>query len=309
MRIVFAGTPDFSVPALNALLGAGFDVVAAYTQPDRPAGRGRRPRPSPVKQAAQGHGIPVYQPESLRDADARVALAALDPDVMVVVAYGLILPRAVLDVPAHGCLNIHASLLPRWRGAAPIQRALLAGDARTGVCIMRMAAGLDTGPVIECEETPIGADDTGGSLHDRLAAMGASLIARVLPDWVAGRLPERPQAEDGVTYADKLETAETRVDWREPAPVIERRIRAFDPWPVARTRRGNGELRIWRAEVRPDTADAVPGSVIAATSAGIDVATGDGVLRLLEIQAPGRRRQPVASFLNGVGIETGERLG
>ncbi|MCS4505098.1 methionyl-tRNA formyltransferase [Arhodomonas aquaeolei] len=309
MRVVFAGTPDFSVPALTALVEAGFDVVAAYTQPDRPAGRGRRLRPSPVKQAAQAHGIPVYQPESLRDADARATLAALEPDVMVVVAYGLILPRTVLDVPVHGCLNIHASLLPRWRGAAPIQRALLAGDTHTGVCIMRMAAGLDTGPVIECEATPIGAEDTGGSLHDRLAAMGASLIARVLPDWVAGRLPERPQPEDGVTYADKLETAETRIDWHEPAAAIERRIRAFDPWPVARTRRGDGELRLWRAEVRPDRADVPPGTVIAVAPGGVDVATGDGVLRLLEVQAPGRRRQPVASFLNGVGIEAGERLG
>lgn len=309
LRVVFAGTPEFSVPAFEALRSAGHEIVAAYTQPDRPAGRGRRLRPSPVKQAAEAAGVPVRQPETLRDADERAALAGLEPDVMVVVAYGLILPRAVLAIPPHGCLNIHASLLPRWRGAAPIQRALLAGDERTGVCIMRMAPGLDTGPVIACAKTAVAADDTGGSLHDRLASLGAELIAGTLPAWAAGRLEARPQEETGVTYAEKLDKDETWVDWRCPAAAIERRIRAFDPWPVARTRWPGGELRLWRAEVRAGGEAGEPGTVVSAGREGIDVATGDGVLRLLELQAPGRRRQTAATLLNGLDLGAGVRLG
>ncbi|MDZ7810431.1 MAG: methionyl-tRNA formyltransferase [Arhodomonas sp.] len=309
LRIAFAGTPDFAVPALNALLDAGHEVAAVYTQPDRPAGRGRRLRPSPVKAAAERAGLPVRQPPSLRNASEREALAALAPEVLVVVAYGVILPASVLGIPRHGCVNIHASLLPRWRGAAPIQRALLAGDERTGVCIMRMSTGLDTGPVIACEDTPIRDDDTGGSLHDRLAAMGAELIAPTLEGWVRGELAERPQPEQGVTYADKLTIDETRVDWNETATAIERRIRAFDPWPVARTRYRDTELRLWRARVLPGPAQGTAGQVVSAGGEGIDVATGDGVLRLEELQLAGRRRQDVASFLNGFRLVAGEHLG
>jgi len=308
VNIVFAGTPDFAVPTLDRLIDAGRRPVAVYTQPDRPAGRGRRPRPSPVKQRAEQAGIPVLQPASLRTPDAQAELAALAPDLLVVVAYGLILPQAVLDIPRLGCVNVHASLLPRWRGAAPIQRALLAGDATTGVTIMQMEAGLDTGPMLARREIPIGAQDTAGDLHDRLAVLGAELLVEVLPDIAAGRLTPVPQDDAAATYADKLSKDEAPLDWQRPAAALARQVRAFNPWPVAETRLAGRILRIWQAEALPGPTAAAPGEIVAAGRDGIDVATAEGVLRLIRLQAPGGRPLPAADFLNGHPLRPGDRL-
>ncbi len=308
MNIVFAGTPDFAVPTLDRLIDAGRRPVAVYTQPDRPAGRGRRPRPSPVKQRAEQAGIPVLQPASLRTPDAQAELAALAPDLLVVVAYGLILPQAVLDIPRLGCVNVHASLLPRWRGAAPIQRALLAGDATTGVTIMQMEAGLDTGPMLARREIPIGAQDTAGDLHDRLAVLGAELLVEVLPDIAAGRLTPVPQDDAAATYADKLSKDEAPLDWQRPAAALARQVRAFNPWPVAETRLAGRILRIWQAAALPGPTAAAPGEIVAAGRDGIDVATAEGVLRLIRLQAPGGRPLPAADFLNGHPLRPGDRL-
>lgn len=309
-RIVFAGTPEFSVPPLQALIEAGHPPCAVYSQPDRPAGRGRRLRPSPVKQCALDHQLPVHQPQSLRDPQAREALTALRPDLMVVVAYGLILPQAVLDIPRRGCVNIHASLLPRWRGAAPIQRAILAGDAETGVCLMQMERGLDTGPVLARATTPIHAEDTGGTLHDRLSLIGASLLTGSLEGLLAGGLAAAPQDDAQACYADKLQKAEARIDWSEPAAAIQRRIAAFNPWPVAETRHDGTRLRLWRAAVAEGAPDrAPPGTVIAVSAEGVLVQCGSGVLRLLELQAEGGRAMAAADFLNGHSLQCGERFG
>ncbi|MDB6087927.1 MAG: Methionyl-tRNA formyltransferase [Gammaproteobacteria bacterium] len=249
LRVAFAGTPDFAVPALEALLRSGHRVVGVLTQPDRPKGRGRQIAASPVKTAALAHGIPVSQPQSLKAEADRVELAAWRPDVLVVVAYGLILPRAVLALPRFGCINIHASLLPRWRGAAPIQRAILAGDTETGVTIMLMDVGLDTGPMLLQERVPITASDTGGSLHDRLAALGASALLEGLDKHAAGTLAAVPQPSEGVTYAAKIEKAEALIDWTRDARAIERQIRAFNPWPIAETRLDGEQLRVFAAAV------------------------------------------------------------
>src|SRR5579883_2685565 len=250
LRVVFAGTPEFAVPHLAACRRAGVEIAAVYTQPDRPAGRGRHLTPSPVKQAALDFGVPLEQPENFKEAAARERLAAYAPDLMVVVAYGLILPRKVLAMPRLGCWNVHASLLPRWRGAAPIQRAILAGDAETGVCLMRMEAGLDTGPVLLRRAVSIAADDTGGSLHDKLAILGAELLGEGLDHAMRDEaMPATAQAEQGVTYAHKLDKAEAQLDWNESAAMLERRVRAFDPWPVAHAEVEGEILRIWRAEV------------------------------------------------------------
>ncbi|MCC5858753.1 MAG: methionyl-tRNA formyltransferase [Ectothiorhodospiraceae bacterium] len=308
-RLVFAGTPEFAVPALQVLLDRGRAPVAVYTQPDRPAGRGRRLRPSPVKQLALAHGLPVRQPQSLREAGEQAALAALRPDLMIVVAYGLLLPPAVLDIPRRGCVNVHASLLPRWRGAAPIQRAVLAGDRETGVCLMQMEAGLDTGPVLARAVTPIHPEDTGATLHDRLAAMGAGLLAENLDALINGELVAEPQDGAEATYATKLDKAEARIDWSLPAAELQRRVAAFNPWPVAETRWHDQVLRIWRAEAVGGTDDAAAGTVLAAGDQGIDVATGHGVLRLLELQPPGKRPMGAAEFLRGRRLTPGERLG
>ncbi len=303
MRVVFAGTPDFSVPVLQALLDSSHQVVGVYSQPDRPAGRGRKLRPGPVKQLALEHELPVFQPRSLKGADEQAELAALRPDLMVVVAYGLILPQAVLDTPALGCVNLHASLLPRWRGAAPIQRAILAGDRETGVCLMQMEAGLDTGPVLASVRTPIAPDETGGSLHDRLSLLAAQLLAEHLDDLAAGRLAAQPQDESGVTYAAKLDKAEAAIDWRGDARAIERQVRAFNPWPVAQAGYRGEKLRVWAAHAIECPRGGEPGAVVAAGRDGIDVACGSGCLRLTEIQLPGGKRLGAADFLNARSVE------
>ncbi|HET8551222.1 MAG TPA: methionyl-tRNA formyltransferase [Gammaproteobacteria bacterium] len=307
MRIVFAGTPAFAVPALDALIQSPHAVVAAYTQPDRPAGRGRRLAASPVKQRALDAGIEVRQPVNLKDDAERATLAALEPDVMIVVAYGLILPAAILAVPRLGCINIHASLLPRWRGAAPIQRAILAGDRDTGVSIMRMEAGLDTGPVLAQTRTPIAPDDTAESLHDRLAALGAKALLDTLDELAAGTAQARAQTGEAV-YAAKLDKAEARLDWNEPAAALARRVRAFTPWPVAETRLDGAQLRIWDAEALPDNGGVAPGTVISTSDAGIDVAAGSGRLRLRAVQRAGGKRVEAAAFARGAAL-AGKVLG
>lgn len=315
LRIVFAGTPDFSVPALEALHEAGHEVVAVYTQPDRPAGRGRALATSPVKRCAGRLGFPVEQPATLRAPEAQARLASYAADVMVVVAYGLILPQAVLDLPRLGCLNIHASLLPRWRGAAPIQRAVLAGDPRTGISIMQMDAGLDTGPELLRRELEIAPRETAGELHDRLAPLGASAIVEALAGVVGGTLLPRPQPTEGVTYAAKIRKDEARIDWSRSPAEIDRLVRAFNPWPVAETRLDGEQVRVWAAQPfetgghssfpgklghsyfssgengpSPGTVLDEPGRLL--------VATGDGALELLRLQLPGRKPVSAADLLN-----------
>ena len=298
MRIVFAGTPDFAVASLRAAAMHG-DVVAVYTQPDRPAGRGRGLTASPVKQAALELGIPVFQPETLKGPEARAQLRAHDADLMVVVAYGLILPKKVLEIPRHGCWNVHASLLPRWRGAAPIQRAIEADDAETGVGLMQMEAGLDTGPVLLEKRIAIGEDETGGSLHDRLAGLGAQVLAEGLQQLRAGTLPAaRAQPAEGVTYAHKLDKAEAKLDWTQPAEVLVRKVRAFNPWPIAEAQVAGERVRIHEAVAVQAAASAEPGRVIAASRSGIDIACGEGALRLLRVQREGGKPVSVADYLN-----------
>lgn len=299
LRLVFAGTPEFSVPCLEACRASGAEVVAVYTQPDRPAGRGRKLAPSPVKQAARAAGIAVEQPPTLKTTEAQATLAAYRPDLLVVVAYGLILPRKVLAIPRLGCWNVHASLLPRWRGAAPIQRALLAGDAETGVDLMQMEAGLDTGPVLLEKRTPITREDTGGSLHDRLAALGAQVLADGLARVLAGEtLASTPQTAEGVTYAHKLDKAEARLDFTRPAIELERQVRAFDPWPGSDAEIAGEALRIWAARALELAHDAAPGSVLGAGREGIDIACGNGALRITAVQRAGGKRIGAADYLN-----------
>ena len=308
MKIVFAGTPVFSVPTLQSLLDGPHDIMAVYTQPDRPAGRGRKTTASPVKQLAMQYNVPVYQPDSLKSAAAQQVLAALQPDLMVVIAYGLILPPAVLAIPRLGGVNVHASLLPRWRGAAPIQRAILAGDSQTGVCLMQMDAGLDTGPVLASAACPIATDDTGSRLHDKLAQLGAQLLSDNLAALERGELEPRQQDETLACYAPKLEKSEARIDWNTPAVEIMRRIRAFNAWPVAETRYADRQLRIRDARLAPGDADALPGTVLSADKTGIEVACGEGRLRLLELQLPGARSVTAGEFINAHAV-AGVRLG
>ncbi|MBU0654369.1 MAG: methionyl-tRNA formyltransferase [Gammaproteobacteria bacterium] len=326
LRIIYAGTPDFAVPALRALLGSRHQLVAVYCQPDRPAGRGRKLQFGPVKQVAVDAGIPVEQPVSLKPAEEQEKLRAYAPDLMVVAAYGLILPQAVLDIPRHGCLNIHGSLLPRWRGAAPIQRAIQSGDAETGVTIMQMAAGLDTGDMLYKVVCPITAQDGGQSIHDKLAADGATALLHTLDLLCAGKLQAEVQDETFTTYAHKLSKAEAEIDWTQSAVEIDRMIRAFDAWPTAFSLYQGQPIRFFASRVEetppnlplsgegqeggvplnssPDKGRAggvssSPGTVIAESKEGIDIATGNGVVRILSLQMPGGKRLSAEQFLNG----------
>ena len=317
LRVVFAGTPEFARAALVQIQAAGFILPLVLTQPDRPAGRGLKLHASPVKDFALQHGISVAQPRSLRldgkypgaAAVARQALDAAQPDVIVVAAYGLILPQWVLDLPRLGCLNIHASLLPRWRGAAPIHRAIEAGDARTGITIMQMDAGLDTGDMLLTEGLSIGPDDSTASLHDRLAALGARLIVDALQRAACGGLSPTPQPLAGVSYAHKVDKAEAVIDWRLAADVIERRVRAFDPFPGASTASPAGVVKVWRAGVVPSHPGAMPGRVLQVDADGITVACGDAALCLHELQRAGGKRLPSREFLRGQPDWVGQRLG
>ncbi len=297
MKILFAGTPEFAVPSLGVLLASEHPVVGVYTQPDRPAGRGRKGKPSPVKMLAQAHGIEVRQPESLKSPEEQEILRGFGADVMVVVAYGLILPKAVLEIPRLGCVNVHGSLLPRWRGAAPIQRAICAGDAETGVTIMYLEPKMDTGPMLLKVSTPIHALETAADLYGRLAVLGAKALGDCLPGIADGTLAAEIQNESRATYAQKLDKGEATLDWALPATDLERRVRAFNPWPVAETLYRNEVLRIWLAQALDEQSAGLPGEVLPGRKT-MDVATGDGVLRLLEVQLPGGKRLPASAFLN-----------
>ncbi|NZA27875.1 methionyl-tRNA formyltransferase [Luteimonas sp. SJ-92] len=298
MRIVFAGTPGFAVPSLRAAANKA-EIVAVYTQPDRAAGRGRALTPSMVKREALERGFEVRQPQTLRSRAEREALRALRPDLMVVVAYGLLLPQSILDIPEEGCWNVHASLLPRWRGAAPVQRAIEAGDTETGVCLMRMEKGLDTGPVLLSQSIDIGEHETGGELHDRLAVLGSQVLGDGLGLLRAGIRPvARPQPEEGVTYARKLDKAEARLDWTQPAQVLANRVRAFNPWPMAEAEVAGERLRIHAAVAVPLDHQAAPGTVLAAGRHGIDVACGEGALRIRTLQRAGGKAITAADYLN-----------
>lgn len=304
--IAFAGTPAFAVPTLDAILAAGYGVPLVLTQPDRPAGRGRRLKASAVKEAALAARLTVLAPETLKALPIRAEITARRADLLVVVAYGLIMPPWLLAWPQRGAVNVHASLLPRWRGAAPIQRAILAGDRETGVSIMRMEAGLDTGPVYATERIDIGADDTAASLHDALAELGAETLCRALPAILAGSLKPHPQDSARVSYAAKINKAEAAIDWREPAAAIVRKVHAFNPWPVAESRLGDGRrLRIWDAEVCASDSLARPGAVLAADASGIVVATGKGAVRLCRIQAPSARVMDAAEYLAAAPLAPG----
>lgn len=309
MRIIFAGTPDFAAETLQALLASEHEVCAVYSQPDRPAGRGRKLTASPVKTLAIANSIPIEQPLTFKDDEAVSRLNSYKADLMVVVAYGLLLPQSVLDTPRLGCINVHASLLPRWRGAAPIQRAILAGDKKTGVCIMQMEAGLDTGPVLAQASCSIAETDTAQILHDRLAKLGAETLLTALRD-----LPQRQQyamAQDDAlsNYAAKLHKQEAVIDWQLDAQSILRKVNAFNPWPVAQTLWNGNVFRIWQAQWLPRQTDTEAGTVMDVSKAGIDVMTGDGLLRITQLQVPGKRAMSVQDFLNANQLKAGERFG
>lgn len=296
-RVVFAGTPDFALASLEALVDADIRPIAVLTQPDRPAGRGRKLSPGPVKRFALEQGLPVMQPKTLKDPEVVKELAALDADVMVVAAYGLLLPQAVLDLPKHGCLNVHASLLPRWRGAAPIQAAILAGDAETGICLMQMEAGLDTGPVFASAALPIDSESTAGEVHDQLAALGGQLLAGKLNDILAGNLPAAVQDDAQSTYAPKIRPTDAVIDWTRPTEELHRLVRAYNPVPGARFEFNDETIKCWRARIGgTDSKSAVPGKILAVRPNGIEVACGSGSLILTELQRPGRKRVTASEF-------------
>jgi len=307
MRILFAGTPEFALPSLDALAASAHELIGVFTQPDRPAGRGRKLTASPVKARAMSLGLPVFQPETLRDETVQKQIAELQPDLMVVVAYGLLLPQSVLDIPPKGCINVHASLLPRWRGAAPIARAIQAGDAETGVTIMRMARGLDTGDMLLSRDCEITAEATAGSLHDQISDMGANLLVTALAGIQNESLTASPQNSEHATYAKLLDKAEAEVDWSQPAQTIARNIRAFNPWPVAYTGLGDQRLRLWRARLISG-GTGKPGEIVAVGDQGIDVATGQGSLRITELQWPGKKAIPAADAARGRNL-VGQRFG
>jgi len=301
MRIVFMGTPEFSVPVLDALVGAGHEIAAVYCQPPRPAGRGKKDRPTPVHERAEALGLEVRYPVSLKGAEAQAEFAALEADVAVVVAYGLILPQAILDAPKHGCLNIHASLLPRWRGAAPIHRAIMAGDAETGICIMQMEAGLDTGPVLLREATPIGPKETTGELHDRLSRIGARLVVEALGQ--IGELVPLPQSEQGVTYAAKIDKAEAKLDWTRPALEIDRQIRGLSPFPGAWC-----EIEGQRVKLLASRLANASGSAGEVLDEMLTVGCGEGSVQVLRLQRAGKGPQDASTFLRGMPVPAGTRL-
>lgn len=305
-RIIFAGTPEFASTSLQAMLDAGLKPCAVLTQPDRPAGRGKKLASSPVKALSVEHGLPVLQPVTLRDDEVLAELTELAPDIIVVAAYGLILPQPVLDIPRAGCVNVHASMLPRWRGAAPIQAAILAGDEKTGVCLMSMEAGLDTGPVYACEEVAIGAQETAGELHDRVAAAGGALLATHLDAIINGELEATPQDHELATYAPKIRAADAQLDWQQAALELARKVRAYNPVPGAWFMLGEERVKCWRATAAADV-DAPPGTVVATGGDGIDVSCGAGVLRLESLQRPGKRAISAAQFCAQLDL-SGRRL-
>lgn len=298
LKIVFAGTPDFAARHLAALLSSHHKVVAVYTQPDRPAGRGKKLTASPVKLLAQEHGIPVYQPASLKAEEAQQELAAIGADIMVVVAYGLLLPKAVLDTPRLGCINVHGSILPRWRGAAPIQRAIWAGDTQTGVTIMQMDEGLDTGDMLKIATLDIDAKETSATLYERLAELGPQALVACLGDIASGNAVAEKQNDELANYAKKLSKEEAQIDWSMSAVAIERCIRAFNPWPMSHFSVADNNIKIWDADVEEENSDEAPGTILSADKKGIRVATGEGVLRLLSLQPPGKKAMSAADILN-----------
>ncbi|MGY5451033.1 methionyl-tRNA formyltransferase [Agarivorans sp. MS3-6] len=298
LRIIFAGTPDFAARHLSALLDSKHQVIAAYTQPDRPAGRGKKLQASPVKQLAEQHGISVFQPENFKSEDAQQQLAELNADLMVVVAYGLLLPQVILDTPRLGCINVHGSLLPRWRGAAPIQRAIWAGDSHSGVTIMQMDIGLDTGDMLQLDELEIASDETSASLYNRLAEVGPHALIKALDGIAEGKLTATPQDDTQANYAKKLSKAEACIDWQQDAAFIERCIRAFNPWPVSYFQVADQNIKVWQASVVSTATDSPAGTIISADKAGIVVATGKDALRLEQIQIPGKKALPAADVLN-----------
>ncbi|MCP4041818.1 MAG: methionyl-tRNA formyltransferase [Gammaproteobacteria bacterium] len=309
MKIIFAGTPEFAAIHLQALIEAENNILAVLTQPDRRAGRGRKLRPGPVKTLAHEKHLEVLQPLNLRNGEVMQQLEEYKPDLIVVVAYGLILPKPVLELPALGCINVHASLLPRWRGAAPIQRAIMTGDSDTGISIMQMDKGLDTGPILLFNRCPIEAHDTGQTLHDRLAKLGTQSLLKALAEMERGGLSPTPQDDNLAIYAPKLEKAEARLDWNHPAGELERRIRAFNPWPVAFTTLGEDNLRVWEAETLPSVAAAPNGRIVKAGQQGIEVSTASGILRILRLQLPGGRPVTAADYLNAHRSPEGATLG
>lgn len=308
LTLVFAGSPEFAVPTMEALQASEHTLVGVYCQPDRPAGRGLQIRQCAVKQSALRLGIPVYQPKSLRSPEAQATLASLRPDVMVVVAYGLVLPIPVLEIPRYGCINVHASLLPRWRGAAPIQRAVLAGDAESGISIMQLDAGLDTGPVYRSVSTPIETAMTAGELHDRLSILGAETLSENLDAIVDGHIRACPQPEEGAVYANKITRDEAKICWEDAAVQVERKVRAFNPWPGAESVSGSRKLKIWRARALEHDSGNPPGTIVAESREGIVVACGQGCLRIERLQSAGRRAMDAAAFINASRLK-GTRLG
>jgi methionyl-tRNA formyltransferase len=298
LRIIFAGTPVFAAEILQQLIAAHYEIIAVYTQPDKPAGRGQKLTASPVKQLALQHHIPVFQPKTLREPEAQAQLAALKPDLMVVAAYGLILPQAVLDIPANGCINVHASILPRWRGAAPIQRAIVAGDTETGITIMQMEAGLDTGPMLYKAVCPINDNDNSQTLHDKLAVLGGQALLTALDMLQQGILVAEVQDDTLACYANKIEKAEAMINWQQPATNICQQIRGFNPWPMAQTHIANEIIKIGEAVVIEENTNQLPGTLLQATKHGIDIATSNGIVRLLSLQFSGHKMLPVADILN-----------